>query len=230
MVKKLLLFMLLASSAFGQNLLNLTTQAQGGGSLDAFLRGGSLLPVWLSIPDCHGGSNAIIYNASTHALGCNTITTTGLSGTQYSPVYMANSSAPGYATPPATTGQWLFGFSLSSDAPQAPTIQQVGLNTRGVAGATDTVLWSDNFHVVEYSDATSVSVSLPTATTLENPTFATVLANVSGSATSVTVTPVSWTINGASTLVLAQGEVCSVYVNPAGGSWHALCRVSSQHP
>lgn len=231
MKKTILALLLFSSLAFGQNRIDLTRQAQGGGSLDAFLQGGSLVPNWKSISDCHGASNAVTYNSSTHAFGCNTITGgTGLSGTQYSPLFMATSSTPGYAIPPTTKGFFFVGFNLSTNAAAAPTVQQIGFSSRAVSGPSDTVLYSDHFSLVQYTDNASVAVALPTATTLENANFATDIVNLSAGATSVTVTPATWTINGASTLVIAQNEMCFIYVSPAGSAWQALCHTTSQHP
>ncbi len=65
LVKKLVLLLLLASPCYGQ-LLDLTTHAQGGGSQDAVLQGGTTTPTWLALLGC----TAITYSTGTHAFAC----------------------------------------------------------------------------------------------------------------------------------------------------------------
>lgn len=234
-MKKLLtsiaLVLLLASTALAQNRIDLTRLAQGGGTLDAFLQSGSLAPQWRLFPDCHGANNALTYNTTTHLPGCNTISGGGgggLSGTQFSSLYMATSSSAGYATPPTTKGTYFFGYNLTTDAAAAPAALQVGFTARTVSGASDTILYSDLFRVIEYTDTSAVAVTLPTATTLENAAFATDILNASASAINVTVTPTTWTINGNSSLVITQGQICRIFVSPAGSAWQSTCFMTAQ--
>lgn len=130
------------------------------------------------------------------------------------------------ASPPAINGQYYNMYTVTASTPVAPAPTQVGLSSRAVTGttSTDTILYSDNASNVDYQGSVSVAVSLPTATTLGNSQLITVLNNnTTGSSTTVTVTPVTWTINAASTLVIAQGQSCKIKVDAAGGKWDAEC-------
>ena len=128
-------------------------------------------------------------------------------------------------TAPTTKGFWNVGYNLATDAAAAPTATLAGLTNRTVSGATstDAILFTDNLNRVEYTGSVAVATSLATPTTLENSHFAVRLANhTTGTATAVTVTPTTWTINGAATLVIAQGQNCTISVG-AGTDWSGDC-------
>ena len=143
-------------------------------------------------------------------------------GTQYASSYWATTSALGSVAPPTTKGKYFLGYNLTSDAAAAPVSTQVGFAVRGVSGTTDTILYSDVSGGVNYTSSSAVAVALPTATTLENSSFAVNLWNINSSG--VTVTPAgSWTINGAATVVIGPQQSCFVQVDPAGSAWDAVC-------
>lgn len=102
-----------------------------------------------------------------------------------------------------------------------------GVTTRVVGGttSTDTIVSTDcNPARVDYQGSVAVAVTLPTATTLAVPNCVFRLTNnTSGSSTAVTVTPTTWTVNGGSSLAIAQGRTCTWYVDPAGSAWDADC-------
>jgi hypothetical protein len=107
-----------------------------------------------------------------------------------------------------------------------PAYALPGFKGRAVTGttSTDTILVTDDVLPVVYQGSVAVATALPTATTLGITGFATELVNnTSGSSTAVTVTPATWTINGSSTLVIAQGQACKVFVDPSGTNWDAVC-------
>ena len=101
-----------------------------------------------------------------------------------------------------------------------------GVTVRAVTGttSTDTIVSTDcNPKTVAYQGSVAVAVTLPTATTLAVPACVFRLVNnTSGAATAVTITPTTWTVNGGATLVLAQGQQVTFYVDPGGSSWDAV--------
>lgn len=148
-------------------------------------------------------------------------------GSQYGIQYNSNGSG-GFAgtTPPTTNCLYNVNYNVTASAAVAPTAACPGFSGRAVTGttATDTLLYSDNLLPVNYQGSVAVAVTLPTATTLANSKFATELVNnTSGSSTAVTVTPTTWTINGSSTLVIAQGQSCKIKADPSGTNWDADC-------
>jgi hypothetical protein len=131
-------------------------------------------------------------------------------------------------TAPSANGYYPCGFVVTASASVPMTCPLSGLTARSVNGttSTDTILYSDNNEPVDYQGSVAVAVSLPTPTTLGNSHFWTLLNNLTtGSSTVVTVTPAgSWTVNGSSTLPIAQGSECSLHVDPhASTNWIALC-------
>lgn len=128
-------------------------------------------------------------------------------------------------TPPAVNGSYLCGYSVSASAAVSPTCPQVGVAPRNVTGTTDTVLYSDNSQLVTYQGTAAVAVSFPTPTTLTNTHFYSVLwNNTSGPGGIVTVTPITFTVNGASTLAIVSGQECRFSINPGNATdWLARC-------
>ena len=93
-----------------------------------------------------------------------------------------------------------------------------GVAGRAVTGttSTDTILSTDcSPNRVEYIGSVAVGITLPTATTLLVPDCVFKVANeTTGSTTALTITPTTWTINGSSTLSIAQGQIATVYIDP----------------
>lgn len=143
------------------------------------------------------------------------------------PYYSAAGSAStlsGVAAPTAN-GQYSVGYNVVAGVAVQPTISLVGLSSRAVTSttATDTILFSDNVHDVDYQGSVAVAVTLPTGTSLGNAAFVTRLTNAGSTTNAVTVTPTTWTINGASTLVIATGQSCAIKVDASGSAWDAIC-------
>ena len=126
--------------------------------------------------------------------------------------------------------QYSIGIFSSGDADCA----NLAFSTRQVAGASDTILFTDWAGSVVYTDAAAVAVALPTTLvgSLNFPNFATMLVNATtGASTTVTVTPASaWPFypNGNAslttpTLVIAQGQTCFINEDAAGSAWDATC-------
>jgi hypothetical protein len=109
----------------------------------------------------------------------------------------------------------------SGSALTAPVGELPGVVTRAETASTDTILATDcNPGRVSYGGSAAVAVTLPTATTLGVPNCVFRVANnTSGSATALTVTPTTWTVRGGSSITIAQGQVATFYVDPAGSNW-----------
>lgn len=162
------------------------------------------------------------------ALGNGSITGTGL---QYGIAEWTTATNLGSTVPPGgSVGQFNCGYTiLVALSPQYPTCPQVGLAGRAITGATatDTILFTDNNNVVRYEGSVAVAVTLPRPfNDLFNTKFFTILQNeTTGASTAVTVTPTTLTINGNATLVINQGQQCSIYVDPAAPTtnWVSWC-------
>lgn len=90
-------------------------------------------------------------------------------------------------------------------------------SVRAVASTPDTVTTSDYGRVVEYNSAGAVAVQLPAATG-SFATFSWYASNIG--AGTVTISPLSGTINGASNLALLTGE--AAFVVSDGANWHVI--------
>lgn len=106
----------------------------------------------------------------------------------------------------------------SSSLAVAPSWALPGVSGRAVTGitSTDSILSTDcSPNRIEYVGSVAVAITLPTATTLAVPSCVfRVTNNTSGSTTALTITPTTWTINGSSTLTVAQGQIATIYVDP----------------
>jgi hypothetical protein len=151
------------------------------------------------------------------------------SGTQfafgeYATSGTAISSGP---TPPSVNGIYFCGYSVTGSVAVAPSCWLNSLGPRAVTGSTstDTILFTDS--VVEYQGSVAVATALPTPATLGNPGFYAKLVNTtSGSSTAVTVTAAgsfNFSSTGTGTLVIPQGQSCSLLVDPAGSVWDDTC-------
>ena len=151
------------------------------------------------------------------------------SGTQYAfGEYAASGTAISSGpTPPSTDGQYYCGYAVTASAAVAPSCWLNALTPRAVTGSTstDTILYSDS--IVEYQGSVAVATSLPAPATLGNSGFYVRLLNTtSGSATAVTVTAggsFTFSSTGTATLAIAQGQSCSLLVDPAGSVWDDTC-------
>jgi hypothetical protein len=128
-------------------------------------------------------------------------------------------------SPPTANGLYFPVYNVTGNAAVDPTVWLAGMTCRNASGSTDTILYSDNVNCVEYSDNASVAVTLPTPTTLGNSNFATFLTIGGGASSAVTVTPTTWTVNGASSLgPLVRGQTCKLFVDAvASTNWLANC-------
>jgi hypothetical protein len=133
-----------------------------------------------------------------------------------------NSTASGLPSVPSTPIGGI--YSLIAPASGSAAWAAPGIPGRSVNIATDTIAIQDcSPNRVQYVGSTAVTATLPTATGLGNAGCVFKLANkTTGSATVVTVTPVTWTINGNSSLALQQGQDAFVYPDPANvTNWQA---------
>ena len=127
----------------------------------------------------------------------------------------------GSCTPPATNGVYQYLYNVTASAAVPLTCPQVGLTVDESAGSA--VTYSDNNNII-YTPASAVS--LPTPTTLVNPSFYTNFLMHSAVAT---VTPATWTIslNGgaaSSSAALYAHSKCSVVIDQgASNQWDADC-------
>lgn len=100
-----------------------------------------------------------------------------------------------------------------------------GLAGRAVLGTTNTdiILTSDcSPKRVEYLTSVNVAVTLPTATTLAVPQCTFRITDSTSAGNTVTIIPTTWTVNGAATLILQQGQVATFTVDPnSATNWTA---------
>ncbi|MHB1952141.1 MAG: beta strand repeat-containing protein [Sulfobacillus sp.] len=148
-------------------------------------------------------------------------------GTVDATAYWATTSTLGSVDSPTANGNYVYGYNVSAGVAVAPTATLTGLTTRLVSGttATDTILYSDNDTQVEYDTSVAVAVTLPTATTMGNPNFYSLIDNfTTGAGEVVTVTPTTWTVNGAASFAIQPGQGCSLSVDPASTTnWLLNC-------
>jgi hypothetical protein len=72
---------------------------------------------------------------------------------------------------------------------------------------------------IVYNGSSAVAIALPTATALGVPNCTMKLVNNLSSVADLTITPNSWTCNGASTCTLHNGQEAVLFVDAAGGAW-----------
>jgi hypothetical protein len=148
-------------------------------------------------------------------------------GTVDATAYWATTSTLGSVNSPTANGNYIYGYNVTAGTAVAPTATLTGLTTRLVNGttATDTILYSDNESQVEYDTSVAVAVTLPTATTMGNPHFFSLIDNfTTGAGEVVTVTPTTWTVNGATSFAIQPGQGCTLSVDPASTTnWLMNC-------
>jgi hypothetical protein len=154
-------------------------------------------------------SGTITLSAITGSTQCLQVNSSGvLSGTGLA----CGSGSGGLPSVPSTPVGSV--YSLVAAAAGSAAWALPGIAGRSVTGSTDTIVIGDcSPNRVEYTSASNVAVTLPTATTLGNAACVFKLANQSAAV--VTVTPTTWTINGNATLTLLGGQDAFIYVDPA---------------
>jgi hypothetical protein len=150
------------------------------------------------------------------------IQTLNLPGSTTYSILSGNSTGPVNQTAsPAGPGMFDPCYVPTSSTPVALTTCQVGVAGRAITGAatTATILYTDAGGVVDHDQAgsASVTITLPTATTLGNPTFGSRWCNQSTHAD--TMTPTTWTIQvgdtaAAATAPIAAGTCLLYWVDP----------------
>ena len=150
----------------------------------------------------------------------------GISGTPHAFVIAEGSGAPNYPTPPTTVGDTYCFYHLTISGAADPACYLSGLGGRALTGSsnTDLVLFSDNSTEIDHDVLASASVneSLPTATTLVNPSFHYEYCNFS--AYSDQITPVTWTINGSAYQNVPANTCYHVKIDPnSANNWIANC-------
>lgn len=114
-------------------------------------------------------------------------------------------------------------YSLIEVPGSAPVFALAGIGGRSVTTTSDTIAATDRGASVTYNNASAIAVALTSAATLGN-NFDFVTGNLG--AGSVTFTPGAGTINGASTLVMAQNESCAIN-SPDNTNYVARCGYST---
>ncbi len=127
-------------------------------------------------------------------------------------VKMLQATTTASSTPaPATT-------TIITSTTTNNTVVAWGVNNQ--TGTSYTILNSDNQSLVTLNNAAPVSVSLSNSLT---PGFIVAIENLGAGA--VTITPVTGTINGTSSLMLGQNESCFLFFT--GAAWWATTNVGS---
>lgn len=145
---------------------------------------------------------------------------------QYS-VAGSNNTLSGVPAPTTPNGVTQTPTSTPASGSAASFVMTLpGFAARAVTGVTasDTIVSPDcNPSRVTYKTSVSVAVVLPTAATLGVPACAfRVVNNTTGTNTTVTVTPSTWTCNGGASCVIAQGQIATFSVDPnSATNWSA---------
>jgi hypothetical protein len=135
------------------------------------------------------------------------------------------------ATPTTVAGvPWVPVEVTAGGAATAIAFVLPGLHPRN-ATTTDTIAATDcNPGRVAYTGTANIAVTLPTATTLGVPNCSLILANATtGSATTVTVTPTTWTLSvtgvgtSLASYAIPKNTVCRLNVDAAGSIWDVDC-------
>lgn len=128
---------------------------------------------------------------------------------------------------PTANGIYSINYDITGNAAAPPVATLIGLAPRGVTGATDTILYSDNNGVVEYTGTSAVAVTLPTPTSLGNANFFSMITNYTTK--NVTITPTTWTISlngatGGSTGVVIPAQQCKLFIDAVTSTqWDLEC-------
>lgn len=141
----------------------------------------------------------------------------------------------GLPNAPSTQGGYFLGYRYTGVGTPVLATFQVGFSVRSVTGSSDPsgVVYSDcEGAQIQFTGSSAASETLPTPTTLNNPGCGFGILNATtGTLTAVTVTPDTWTINGGSTLTIAQNEYCWIYVDDTvATNWDAMCHATTQRP
>lgn len=108
--------------------------------------GGSAVPIATAIGSCSGGSNALTYNTSTHAFGCNTISSSGLTSKVISTTRnLATAGGTQAITGVGFTPTAIYAFGGLNGVPAI---------TEGFADSAKTVVgqwwWNDTLNAITY--------------------------------------------------------------------------------
>jgi hypothetical protein len=182
----------------------------GGTSGQVKINGTTSGSATLGVADAAGTPNKVLLPTTTGS-GKGLLSTDGANPQQLS--FVAGS--------PTVNGDYGCEYHITASAVVDLTCPQLGQGGRSIIAATttDTVLYSDNLTVVTHDQAASgtVGVTLPTATTLGNPSFAYVYCN--HSAQTDTITPTTWTIQEAisaagASITVVPGTCYRIKVDP----------------
>ena len=159
-----------------------------------------------------------VASAATHG-GSGSGSGTVNAGLAHQPAFYpaSGTAVSGTCTVPATNGQFPMLFNVTADAAVDPSCPQSGFVNTPITGAatTYTIKSADNLQGIEHDVAGSQSVtySLPTPTTLENLQFA--IPQICNYSTHTdTLTPVTWTVNGAVSVSIAPSSCHSLSIDP----------------
>lgn len=130
------------------------------------------------------------------------------SAAYYSAAGTANTIS-GVAAPTTPTSVPQVLVSIPGGAATAPVWQLTGVGGRTVAGASDTIVVADRASWVIYSSASSTAVTLPQAGSAGFTSNFVVGVKATG-AGDVTVTPTTSTVDGNATIVVKQGQNCTI--------------------
>lgn len=170
--------------------------------------------------------------AVTNATVWRPLSSSGIAGcTVNGLAYYSSSAGITCVAPPTTNGNYQVGYTVTGGVAVAPAAQLSGLTQNAVSGATSTFTVATAHcggQVISHDVAgsQSVAITLPTATTLLNAGCAFEWSNYSTH--DDTITPTTWTVNGAATLVVKAGAACLLTVDKVSATnWLGDCHVMS---
>jgi hypothetical protein len=199
-----------------------TWNVRGDGTFFGHFIDSSLTPG--TSPICPNGTGGVFTTVGCSGGGGGNVNSASINSNAY---YVAATTIGGLAAPTTPNGVPQTVVSIpSGGAATAPQNALPGITGRVVSTASDTIASTDcNPQRIENIFAGASAETLPTATTLAVPNciFKLAVPLTAPTTTLVTVTPTTWTVNGASTLpILSPGQSAVFTVDPnSATNWQA---------
>ncbi|HEY6022338.1 MAG TPA: hypothetical protein VIY48_21510, partial [Candidatus Paceibacterota bacterium] len=178
-----------------------------------------------TLPDCHGITDALNFTQSGDSWTCNTLSVlANPMNTEGDIIIGGTAGAPTRVPAPTTTDNVPFVLTSTSTSGVGgdPTWGLLGVAGRQVSGSSDTVLATDRAGWISYNGSSATAIALPSAASFgSNFTFGVgVNGTVGGSGATITATTSKFQPENSSTLVILQGENCSITSYDNVDYWH----------